>query len=124
MRMGGRRRSGGRCGRRSTRRRLSIRVLLNAGSGRFRISAAGVYPRNEVYARVKGWASFEPWLSRIEGRRGCDLAGGGEIPPAWYGGSWDELEALVERLIARKAIVRELYWRFAIAAAAVSGVGE
>jgi len=43
---------------------------------------------------------------------GCDLAGGGEIPPAWYGGSWDELEALVERLIARKAIVRELILAF------------
>ena len=26
----------------------------------------GVYPRNEVYAKVTGWASFEPWLSRIE----------------------------------------------------------
>ena len=27
----------------------------------------GVYARNEVYDSVRGWESFEPWLSRIEG---------------------------------------------------------
>ena len=27
----------------------------------------GVYGRNRVYADVTGWASFEPWLSRVEG---------------------------------------------------------
>jgi len=27
----------------------------------------GIYTRNEVYAGVTGWASFEPWLPRIEG---------------------------------------------------------
>src|SRR5262249_41386853 len=26
----------------------------------------GVYARNEVYEQVRGWGSFEPWLSRIE----------------------------------------------------------
>ena len=26
----------------------------------------GVYARNEVYEGVRGWESFEPWLSRIE----------------------------------------------------------
>jgi hypothetical protein len=36
----------------------------------------------------------------------------GEIPPAWCGGSWDELEVLVKRLIERKTIVRELILAF------------
>jgi len=54
---------------------------------------------------VKGWASFEPWLSRIEGlEEDAIWRVAGEIPPAWYGGSWDELEALVERLIARRRL--------------------
>ena len=26
----------------------------------------GVYARNEVYESVRGWESFEPWLSRVE----------------------------------------------------------
>ncbi|MFZ1129531.1 MAG: phosphatidylinositol kinase, partial [Terriglobales bacterium] len=36
----------------------------------------------------------------------------GEIPPAWYGGLWDELEGLVQRLIERKTGVRELILAF------------
>jgi hypothetical protein len=73
----------------------------------------GVYPRNEVYARVNGWESFEPWLSRIE-KLDVDVIWrvAGEIPPAWYGGLWDEFEALVQRLIERKTIVRELILSF------------
>jgi hypothetical protein len=73
----------------------------------------GVYPRNEVYATVKGWDSFEPWLSRIEELDEqviWRLAG--EIPPAWYGGSWNELEVMVQRLIDRKPIIRELILAF------------
>ncbi len=87
---------------------------FNAGEWTFPdFPLRGVYPRNEVYARVQGWESFEPWLSRIEKLdedaiwRVTD-----EIPPAWYGDSWDELENLVERLIARKTIVRELILAF------------
>jgi len=26
----------------------------------------GVFARNQVYARVRGWESFEPWLNRVE----------------------------------------------------------
>jgi len=36
----------------------------------------------------------------------------GEIPPAWYGGPWDEVEAAVQRPNRRKAIVRELILAF------------
>jgi hypothetical protein len=72
-----------------------------------------VYPRNEVYAAVNGWASFEPWLTRIEEIDEDAIWGmAGEIPPAWYGASWDQLEGLVQRLIQRKTIVRELIQAF------------
>jgi hypothetical protein len=87
---------------------------FNAGEWTFPdFPLRGVYPRNEVYARVNGWESFEPWLSRIEKlEEDAIWRVAGEIPPAWYGGSWDELEALVQRLIERKTIVRELILTF------------
>jgi hypothetical protein len=73
----------------------------------------GVYARNEVYESVRGWESFEPWLSRIENMEEdvvWSLAG--EIPPEWYGGQWDELEKLVRTLIGRRGMVRELIEAF------------
>ena len=87
---------------------------FNAGEWTFPdFPLRGVYPRNEVYARVNGWESFEPWLSRIEKLdEDAIWRVAGEIPPAWYGGSWDELEALVQRLIERKTMVRELILAF------------
>ena len=40
---------------------------FNAGEWTFPDSPLrGVYQRNLVYARVTGWESFEPWLSRVE----------------------------------------------------------
>src|SRR6202021_142407 len=46
----------------------------------------GVYARNEVYERVRGWESFEPWLSRIE-KMEEDVGGtlAGAIPPGGDG---------------------------------------
>jgi hypothetical protein len=87
---------------------------FNAGEWTFPdFPLRGVYPRNEVYARVQGWESFEPWLSRIETLEDDAIwRVAGEIPPAWYGGSWDELETLVQRLIERKTMVRELILAF------------
>ena len=87
---------------------------FNAGEWTFPdLPQRGVYPRNEVYASVSGWQSFEPWLSRIEKLDNDEIWGvAGEIPPAWYGGSWGELEALMRRLIERKPIVRELILAF------------
>jgi hypothetical protein len=75
----------------------------------------GVYARNEVYAGVTGWGSFEPWLSRVE-TMGEDVVWrlAGEIPPEWYGGEWDELEKLVRALIGRRGTVRELIEAFRI----------
>lgn len=75
----------------------------------------GVYIRNEVYAGVCGWESFEPWLARIEEFAEDSIwAAAGEIPPEWYGGAWDALEKLVKALIERRRIVRELIEAFRV----------
>jgi hypothetical protein len=83
---------------------------FNAGEWTFPDSPLrGVYPRNEVYAGVRGWESFEPWLSRVETMEEetiWELAG--EIPPEWYGGEWELLEKLARTLVARRKTVREL----------------
>jgi len=87
---------------------------FNAGEWTFPdFPLRGVYARNEVYAGVCGWESFEPWLSRVETMEEdvvWSLAG--EIPPEWYGGEWEELEKLARALIARRATVRELIAAF------------
>ncbi|HEY1657987.1 MAG TPA: HipA family kinase [Candidatus Sulfotelmatobacter sp.] len=75
----------------------------------------GVYSRNEVYAGVRGWESFEPWLSRVEKMEEdivWSVAGG--IPPAWYADEWDALQALVRTLIQRREFVRGLIELFRI----------
>jgi len=73
----------------------------------------GVYCRNQVYASITGWLSFEPWLGHIEAfppEAIFDAAA--EIPPEWYGGAegWEPLEALLQRLVRRQLRVRELVW--------------
>jgi hypothetical protein len=87
---------------------------FNAGEWTFPdFPLRGVYPRNEVYASINGWMSFEPWLSRIE-RLDDDAIWkvAGEIPPQWYESTWDELEGLVRSLLERKAAIRELILSF------------
>ena len=67
----------------------------------------GVYSGNEVYAGVRGWHSFEPWLSRIEQMEKLVVWGlAEEIPPEWYGGDWIALEQLINCLIVRQGSVR------------------
>lgn len=86
---------------------------FNAGGWSFPDSPLrGVYARNFVYAGVTGWESFEPWLSRIEQMEpeviwACAEA----VPPEWYG-DWDDMVALVTRLIERKTRVRGLIEEF------------
>jgi hypothetical protein len=73
----------------------------------------GVYARNEVYVGVRGWESFEPWLSRIENMEEqivWEMAK--EIPPEWYDGEWNSLENLVRHLISRRRVVRSLIGAF------------
>jgi hypothetical protein len=73
----------------------------------------GVFPRNHVYARVRGWESFEPWLGRVENFPAETLGRiAEEVPPQWYGGDPRTLEHLMETLLRRRSKVRELIGQF------------
>jgi HipA-like kinase len=76
-------------------------------------SLAGVYAENSVYRGITGWTSFEPWLSRIEQLEPETAWAIAEmIPPEWYGADLSALEALLERLLARRARLRDLIGAF------------
>ncbi len=83
---------------------------FNAGAWTFPDAPLrGVYQRNKVYARVTGWESFEPWLSRVEAMEAGVLWGIAEaVPPEWYGGDTTVLERLMEQMLRRRGRVREL----------------
>ena len=87
---------------------------FNAGEWNFPDTALrGVYSRNFVYQHVRGWDSFEPWLSRVEQfdpETVREIAG--DIPPVWINHDWDALEKLVEAIINRRGKVRELITAF------------
>lgn len=87
---------------------------FHAGEWRFEdIPLRGVYYRNDVYEPITGWDSFEPWLTRIETMAADTVwAAANEIPPEWYGGDLDEMEALVEKLLARRSRIRQLIEEF------------
>jgi hypothetical protein len=73
----------------------------------------GVYYRNDVYRSITGWESFEPWLSRLETMPAETVwAAANDVPPDWYGGDLSEMEALVEKLLARRSRIRELIEAF------------
>jgi hypothetical protein len=66
-----------------------------------------------VYEHVVGWESFEPWLSRVELMDAAKIWSYAEkIPPEWYGGDVAEMEKLVEQLLIRRLLVRELISAF------------
>jgi hypothetical protein len=91
---------------------------FNAGEWTFPDSPLrGVYTRNEVYAGVRGWESFQPWLPQVEALD-ADIVwkSAGEIPPEWYESDWGALEQLVVRLLERRSIVRELVTAFRMSA--------
>ncbi len=87
---------------------------FNAGEWNFPDSALrGVYSRNHVYEHVRGWDSFEPWLTRVEQFDPAAVrAIAGEIPPEWTGNDWGALENLAEAIIARREKVRDLITAF------------
>ena len=87
---------------------------FHAGDWKFvDASLGGVFAENTVYRGVTGWESFEPWLSRIESLSPETAWATAEIvPPEWYGGDLSALEVLIERLLARRARVRELIVAF------------
>jgi hypothetical protein len=89
---------------------------FNAGEWTFpNYPLRGVYARNEVYVGVRGWESFEPWLSRIERMEEevmWRIAQG--IPPEWYRGERGALEKLIADLITRREKVRDLIESFRV----------
>ncbi len=87
---------------------------FHAGEWRFEDAPLrGVYYRNDVYREVKGWESFEPWLTRLETMPADTVwAIANDIPPEWYGGNPDDMEALVEKLLMRRSRIRELIEAF------------
>ena len=73
----------------------------------------GVFARNRVYARVTGWNSFEPWLSRVENFAATHLGQiAEEVPPEWYGGDPRVIEQLMEALLRRRSRVRAFIEHF------------
>jgi hypothetical protein len=73
----------------------------------------GVFARNQVYAQIRGWDNFEPWLSRVEEFSAEILwKVAEEIPPEWYGGDPGVIERLMEALLQRRSRVRELIDQF------------
>ena len=75
----------------------------------------GVFARNLVYAKVTGWESFEPWLTRVEEFEGETLWKIAEhVPPEWYGGDPRVIERLMETLLERRSRVRELIEAFRV----------
>jgi hypothetical protein len=87
---------------------------FNAGEWNFPDAPLrGVYARNQVYRRVTGWESFEPWLSRVEAMGPEVLWEIAEaVPPEWYGGDLATIERLMEQMLARRGRVRELIGSF------------
>ena len=93
---------------------IDFGYCFHAGEWRFEDSPLrGVYYRNDVYREIAGWESFEPWLTRLETMPAeTAWAAAAEVPPEWYGGDLGEMEALVEKLLARRSRIRELIEMF------------
>ena len=105
--------------RKMTQRRYTAAFIdqgncFNAGDWDFPdFPLRGTYPQIEVYARVRGWHSFQPWLSRIETMEESviwDAAAG--IPPEWYRNDANALEQLIQVLLERRPLVRALIAEF------------
>jgi hypothetical protein len=93
---------------------IDFGYCFHAGEWRFEDAPLrGVYFRNDVYREVRGWESFEPWLTRLETMSAETVwEAANDVPPEWYGGDQAEMEALVEKLLARRSRIRELIEAF------------
>jgi hypothetical protein len=69
----------------------------------------GLYARHRVYEGVRGMDSFEAWIARVERIEESALEDiYGQIPPEWYDCDADALEKMLEQLLRRRKLVREL----------------
>ncbi|MFQ5664335.1 MAG: HipA family kinase [Terriglobia bacterium] len=83
---------------------------FNAGEWNFPDSPLrGLYYRHRPYAQVRGWESFEPYLTRLEALapRVLDEAAAA-VPPEWYNADTQAMTRLLEQLDHRRARIREL----------------
>lgn len=84
---------------------------FNAGEWNFPDAPLrGLYARHRVYEAVRGIESFEPWLTRVETRiteAALDEISS-EIPPEWYYFDPEPLEKMLEQLLRRRRLVRDL----------------
>lgn len=84
---------------------------FNAGEWNFPDAPLrGIYTRSLVYEQVRGWEAFDPWIERVEKRidEGVLDEIAREIPPEWYNFDQDALYRLLEQLLRRRKLVREL----------------
>jgi hypothetical protein len=69
----------------------------------------GLYARHRVYQGVRGMESFDAWIARVERIEETALEEiYGQIPPEWYDCDTDALEKMLEQLLRRRKLVREL----------------
>jgi HipA-like protein len=84
---------------------------FNAGEWNFPDAPLrGLYARHRVYESVRGIEAFEPWLSRVETKMdesALEEAASG-IPPEWYNFEADPLYRMLEQLLRRRKLVRDL----------------
>ncbi len=67
-----------------------------------------LYPQRLVYEGVRGFQSFEPFLSRIENLEAMQLEASLEgIPTEWFGDDPGEVRRLLERLHERRRRLRQ-----------------
>ncbi|MGB8028881.1 MAG: HipA family kinase [Terracidiphilus sp.] len=93
---------------------IDFGYCFHAGEWRFEDAPLrGVYYRNDVYREIRGWESFEPWLTRLEKMPAETIwEVANTVPPEWYGGDQAEMEALMEKLLKRQSRIRELVEAF------------
>lgn len=84
---------------------------FNAGEWNFPDAPLrGIYTRSLVYEQVRGWEAFDPWIERVEKRIDESALDeiAREIPPEWYNFDQDTLYRLLEHLLRRRELLREL----------------
>lgn len=73
------------------------------------LTLRGVYGRNEVYASVRGWASFVTSLELIENIKPDIIRSiADQIPCEWYDSNFRAFGVLVEMLVDRRTVIRPL----------------
>ena len=105
---------------------IDFGYCFHAGEWRFEdLPLRGVYYRNDVYREISGWESFEPWLTRLETMPAETIwKSANEVPPEWYGGDLEVMETLVEKLLARRSLIRDLIEAWELGQEAISEMGR